>query len=135
MATEEQGQTWLTENRDHREVTLSKPIRADGKDIMTLRIREPVVADFERMPVENFEMPALFIRHVLAKCTSVPESAIRLLTMGDFMACGAALADMGFSLNDAYGFLVQQMRSALETGRIGSFSLQQGVTSGNENSG
>lgn len=129
--SEEQGPTWISMNRDHRVVRLSKPVRQDGMDLVEIRLREPIVRDFEDCAMEEYDKPAAFLRHVLAKCSGFSPTTIGQLTLSDFQACGVALSDMGFSLEHAYGFLRQQLPSSLPSGPTGSEPSKPASTSEN----
>jgi len=131
----EQNPTWVSENRDHRVVRLQKPVRQDGNNIEEIRLREPIVRDFEDCPMEFYDRPAQFISHVLAKCSGFSPNTIRQLTLTDFNACGVALTEMGFSLEAAYGFLRQQLPSSLASGLTGSEQSPTDSTSESKNSG
>jgi hypothetical protein len=114
------GETWIAVNRQHRVVKLSAPVRDGEKTLTELTIRQPCMLDIWTIPAPAMERPLEILGYVLARAAGVSDTAVRMLSIGDAVACTRALLEMGFTIADAYSLLDPQAALSLQTGQTGS---------------
>jgi Phage tail assembly chaperone proteins, E, or 41 or 14 len=125
--------SWIEQHSEYRTVKLSRAIRAHGEDVRELRIREPCVEDLERCQA-SIDSPLSFLFGIIARCTGVPPSSIRLMRMQDVQRCNRALVEMGFTLAEAFTLLGAPELSLQATGPTGLESSPIASTSVSESS-